>query len=103
MKLEYETAVALAELLGHSLAAAIGFCALVAISVIPILALRLLVFLGASELSMPLKFLEQLLLLADVSLFAVTFLSGLAAFTADTVAAARRRIRAHWREDDDDE
>jgi len=44
--------------------------------------------------------LEQTLLFADVCLFAVIFLSGVAVFAAETVGTARRRIRHIVREND---
>ena len=40
------------------------------------------------------RVLEETLLFADVCLFAVIFLSGAAVFAAETIAAAKRRIRS---------
>lgn len=94
MKLAFdEVAAPLARLLGHSVAAAVGFCALAAISLIPIEIVRLLALLGFSGLARHLRVLEETLLFADVCLFAVIFLSGAAVFAAETIAATRRRIR----------
>ena len=87
-----EAAAPLARLIGHSLAAAVGFCALAAISLIPIQAVKVLTLLGFSQIARPLHVLEQALLFADVCLFAVNFISGVAVFAAETVDAARRRI-----------
>jgi hypothetical protein len=103
VKIELEDAAApLARLLGHSVAAAVGFCALAAISIIPLEVLRLLSQIGISELVQPLRVLEQTLLFADVCLFAVIFVSAIAVFAADTLGAARRRIQAALRESDHD-
>jgi hypothetical protein len=56
VKIELEDAAApLARLLGHSVAAAVGFCALAAISIIPLEVLRLLSQIGISELVQPLR------------------------------------------------
>jgi hypothetical protein len=48
----------------------------------------------ASELARPLQVLEAILLFADVCLFAVIFLSAVAVFAAETIGAAKRRIRS---------
>lgn len=95
MKIAFEdAAMPLARLVGHSLAAAAGFCALAAISLIPIEVVKLLLLFGVSELVRPLQVLEQTLLFADVCLFAVIFLSAIAVFAAETIGAAKRRIKA---------
>jgi len=47
--------------------------------------------------------LEQTLLFADIWLFAVIFLSGIAVFAVETVRAAKRRIEAALRENHRDE
>ena len=79
MKVEFGDAAApLARLVGHSLSAAIGFCALAVISVVPIEMLKFPSLIGISERVQPLLILEQTLLFADVCLFAVIFLSGVA-------------------------
>jgi len=88
-----QTAAPLVRLVGHSLAAAVGFCALAAISLIPIQVVKMLMLLGFSQITRPLQILEQTLLFADVCLFAVIFLSGVAVFAAETIDAATRRIR----------
>lgn len=104
MKLEFEDAAApLARLLGHSVAAAFGFCGLAVISLVPIEVLKRLSVLGVPELLQPLQVLEETLLFADVCLFAVIFLSGIAVFAAETLAAAKRRIGAAMRESDRDQ
>jgi len=87
-----QAAAPLARLIGHSLAAAVGFCALAAISLIPIQVVKLLTLLGFSQIARPLRVLEQTLLFADICLFAITFVSGVAVFAAETIDAARRRI-----------
>ena len=93
MKLSIEEVAApLARLIGHSLAAAVGFCALAVISLIPIQIVKVLSLLGFSQIARPLHVLEQTLLFADVCLFAVNFLSGVSVFAAESVDAARRRI-----------
>lgn len=86
MKLEFENVAGpVARLLGHSAAAALGFCGL-----------------GASEIALPLRALELTLLFADIGLFAVVFLSGVAVFAAETVSTATRRIRLALSEDSRD-
>ena len=95
MKFQLEDiAVPLAKLLGHSLAAAIGFVGLGAISLIPIAVLKILVALGIPELVQPLRALGIMLLLADIALFAVIFVFGAVVFAVDTISAAKRRIDA---------
>jgi hypothetical protein len=67
VKIDFEDAAApLAKLIGHSIAAAAGFCALAVISLLPIEILRLLSLIGITELVQPLQVLEQMLLFADV-------------------------------------
>jgi hypothetical protein len=88
-----EIGVPLARLVGHAFAAAVGFFALAAISLIPIEIVKVLALLGFSEISRKLELLEQTLLFADACLFAVIFLSAAAVFAAETLDAARRRIR----------
>ena len=46
-----EVAAPLARLIGHSLAAAVGFCALAAISLIPIQVVKALIVLGFSQIT----------------------------------------------------
>ena len=59
IKNEFEGAVLpVARLLGHALAAALGFCALGLISLIPIVVVRLLLWLGFAELAGPLRMLD---------------------------------------------
>jgi hypothetical protein len=95
MRLQLEdVAIPLARLLGHSLTGALGFCALGAIALIPVLLLRLLVAIGVPELAEPLRVLEITLLLADILLFAVIFVGGVAVFAVETIGTAWRRIRA---------
>lgn len=102
MKPAFEDVVApLVRLIGHSVAAAAGFCALAAISLIPIEVVKLLALLGLSELARPLQILEEILLFADVCLFAVIFLSAVAVFAAETIGAAKRRIRSLGENDRD--
>jgi hypothetical protein len=104
MNFEFEDAAApMARLLGRSVAAAIAFCALAAISLIPIMVLKMLFLIGISELVLPLRVVEQTLLFADACLFAVIFLSGVAVFAAETIGAAKRRIEAALSESHDDE
>jgi hypothetical protein len=86
-----------ARLLGHSLAVSLGFCGLAVISLIPVLALKLLVLIGMEELAVPLHNLEIMLLLADIGLFAVVFLTGVIVFAVETIATAKRQIRKAWK------
>ena len=77
IKNEFEGAVLpVARLLGHALAAALGFCALGLISLIPILVVKLLLWLGFAELARPLRTSEVALLFADIVLFAVVLFAG---------------------------
>jgi hypothetical protein len=55
--------------------------------------LKLLVVLQLPALAQPLRALEVTPLLADIALFSVIFVSGVAVFAADAIATARRRIR----------
>src|SRR5947207_15223543 len=87
-----EVVLPVARLLGHALAAALGFCALGLISLIPIVVVRLLLWLGFAELAGPLRMLEVVLLFADIALFAVVLFAGIAVFAVETIAAAWRRI-----------
>lgn len=73
-----EIAAPLVRLIGHSLAAAVGFCALAAVLLIPIEVVKLLMLFGFSQVARPLQILGQTLLFADVCLFAVIFVSGIA-------------------------
>lgn len=93
----------ISRLLGHSLAAAVGFCGLGFIALLPILTIRLFLWAGFDELAMPLRVLEAGLLFADIFLFAVVFLSGLAVFSVETIVAARRRIRQALKEGQDND
>lgn len=93
-----DAAIPVARLLGHALAAALGSCGLGLISLIPILVVKALLWLGFSGLAGPLRRLEAPLLFADIGPFALVLLSGIAVFAAETIAAARRRIR-HARKD----
>lgn len=81
-----------ARLLGHSLAAALGFCGLGVVALLPIAATRLLLWLGFAELATPLRILEAGLLFADIFLFAVVFLPGISVFLVEAIVTAKRRI-----------
>ncbi len=101
LKDEFETSVSpVARLLGHSLAAAMGFCGLALISLIPVGVVRVLIWVGMESLAVPLHTLENLLLAADVALFAVVFLSGVIVFAAETLTSARHQIKRAWKEHD---
>lgn len=89
----------IARLIGHSLASAIGFCELALVSLIPIGAIRLLIFAGLDQLAEPLHSLESLLLLVDIGLFAVVFLSGVVIFAVEMLATTIRRIKEVWKDD----
>jgi ABC-type uncharacterized transport system permease subunit len=93
----------MARLLGHSLAAALGFCGLGLIALLPIAAIKFFLWLGFTELATPLRIVETGLLLADIFLFAVVFLSGLAVFSVEAIAAAKRRIEDAWKERNHDD
>ncbi|MGH8802427.1 MAG: hypothetical protein ACREX6_09075, partial [Casimicrobiaceae bacterium] len=82
-----------ARLIGHSFAAAFGFCGLGAAALLPILAVKLFLWLGFDELASSLRILEVGLLFADIVQFAVVFLSGVSVFSVETVVAAKRRIQ----------
>lgn len=84
-------------LLGHSLAVALGFCGLAAISMIPIGAMKVLIWLGIGHLAEPLHALETLLLVVDICLFGIVFLSGVAVFLVETLTATRRQVIMAWR------
>jgi hypothetical protein len=88
-----EAALRVARLLGHALAAALGFCALGLISLIPIVVVRILLWLGLAELAGPLHMLEVALLFADIALSAVVLFAGIAVFAVEAVANAWRRMR----------
>lgn len=95
LKEEFVTAASpVTRLLGHSLAVALGFCGLAMISLIPIVAIKTLICLGIIQLVEPLHFLETLLLIVDILLFGVVFLSGVAVFVAETLATTIRQIKA---------
>jgi hypothetical protein len=84
-------------LLGHSLATAIGFCGLALISLIPIGVVKVLIWLGIRQLVELLHALETLLLVIDVGLFGVIFLTGVAVFVVEVLASTKRQINAAWR------
>ncbi len=95
---EFVTAASpVSRFLGHSLAVAFGFCGLAIISLIPIGVVKLLIWLGMDQLAGTLHGLETLLLVVDIGLFGVVFLSGAAVFLAETLAASIRQIKAAWR------
>lgn len=86
-----------ARFLGHTLAVALGFLGLALISLIPIGAVRLLIWAGMDQLAGSLHLLESLLLTVDILLFGVVFLSGAAIFLAETLASTIRQIKHAWR------
>jgi|CABS01.1.fsa_nt_gi predicted membrane channel-forming protein YqfA (hemolysin III family) len=81
-------------LVAHSIAAAVGFTGLAIASAIPLLVSHFLIMLGLSQLEEPLHILESVLLSADILLFLVVFLSGVAVYLVATVAHAVKEIRA---------
>jgi hypothetical protein len=100
LKDEFVTAASpMMRLLGHSLATAIGFCGLALISLVPIGVVKMLIWLGIRQLVELLYALETLLLIVDVGLFSVIFLTGVAVFVVETLAATKRQINAAWRND----
>jgi hypothetical protein len=101
IKKEFETAASpIARLIGHSLASAFGFCSLTVVSLIPIVVIRLLINAGFDQLAEPLHSLEMLLLIVDIVLFMVVFLSGVVVFAVETLATARDQISEAWRKVD---
>lgn len=86
-----------ARFLGHSLAVALGFCGLAVISLIPIGVIKLLIRLGVDQLAGTLHGLETLLLVVDIGLFGIVFLSGAAVFLAETLATSLEQIKSAWR------
>lgn len=98
LKEEFVTSASpVTRLLGHSLAVALGFCGLAGISLIPVGAIKLLIWLGMEQLAGPLHALETLLLVVDIVLFGVVFLSGVVVFAAETLATTIRQIKEAWR------
>jgi hypothetical protein len=98
---EFETAASpIAWLIGHSLASAFGFCGLAVVSLIPIGVIRLLIFAGLDQLADPLHSLEMLLLLVDIALFGIVFLSGVVVFTVETIATTIRQAKKAWKGSD---
>lgn len=87
-----------ARLLGHSLAVVIGFAGLALISLLPIAVVRLLIWIGMPQLAEPLHLLETLLLLVDIGLFGIVFLTGVVVFLVETLATTKRQIKAAWRD-----
>lgn len=83
--------------LGHSLAVALGFCGLAVISLIPIGVVKLLIRFGVDQLAGTLHGLETLLLVVDIGLFGIVFLSGAAVFLAETLATSLEQIKSAWR------
>lgn len=90
-------ALPVVRLLGHALAAGLGFGALALISLIPTLTLRWLIWLGLTELALPLRSVETGLLVADAVLFGVVSGSGMVVFAVESIAVAKQRICAAWR------
>ena len=74
--------------LGHSLAAALGFCLLGLILLLPIAFLRLLTWLDFDDLAKALKPAESALLYFDLLLFGITFSIGALEFVILEVRAA---------------
>lgn len=85
--------------LGHSMAAAIGFAGLAAISLIPIVVIHLIESWGDSGLAGSLHWLEVALVTVDIALFMAVFLAGAAVFSAEVYVEAKERIMSilDWR------
>lgn len=96
----HNIAASVAKLLGHSLAVAIGFVGLAAISAIPMLALKALMWMGMEHLADSMHELETLLLTVDTAVFAVVFLAGVTVFLVEIVSETKREIRRIWSKDE---
>lgn len=90
------SAAPVARFLGHSLAVAFGFVGLALISLIPLFALKVLVYCGLSNLASSLHDLENLLFVVDMGVFAVVFLAGVTVFLLDVFVSIRNEIKAIW-------
>ncbi len=88
-----EAASPISRLLGRTAADAIGFCGLGIISMVPVLFLKSLVWLGADHLAQLMEPLETGLVLADMTLFGVIFLAGIVVFAVEEIVAAYIAIR----------
>jgi hypothetical protein len=83
---------AVARFLGHSVAAALGFAGLAAISLLPIAAVRVLNAFGVDDLALRLHALEAMLEIVDLLLFTAVFLAGAIVFLAEVYIDGERRI-----------
>lgn len=82
-----------ARLIGHSLAASLGFAGLALTTLIPIGVVRLLVMNGFGQLAESLHWLEVALFIGDVALFSVVFLTGVIIFIVETIIYAYEEIK----------
>lgn len=81
-----------ARLLGHSLAAALGFVGIALISLIPVSVVSLLQRVGVGDLAAWLRGLEVVLVIADIGLFVAVFLAGIVVFLAEMYFETEARI-----------
>lgn len=85
-----------ARLVGHSLAAAIGFALMALVALIPLGTLKLLEAAGVDTLKQWMEPGELVLLYADTALSGVVFLAGVLHFLLDLYVDFERRIIATW-------
>ena len=81
-----------AQFLGHSLAAALGFAGLAVIALIPIGITQLIKAWGDPGLASSLHWLEITLFAVDIALFLVVFLAGAVIFAVEVYVDTRARI-----------
>lgn len=84
-------------LVGHSAGAVFGFAAIAILALIPIGVVKLVAFLGATQLLEPLHYLEIMMLFADVVLFALVFLNGLLIFLVESFMYTKRELTRLWK------
>lgn len=70
----------ISRLIAHGIAVAIGFSALCAISMLPIVTLKILIFFGIVETSETLHKLETAILYGDLLLFLIILVAGILIF-----------------------
>lgn len=86
-------------LVGHSASAVLGFAGIAILALIPIVVVKFVIYLGASELATPLHYLEIMMLFADVALFALVFLMGIVIFLVESMVYAKREIAIILKDD----
>jgi hypothetical protein len=82
----------ISRLIAHGIAVAIGFMAICAISMIPIITLKILIFCGIVETSETLHKLETAILFGDLLLFLIILVAGILIFIKEETLRLWKRF-----------